>query len=231
MQAGNATVYAGSWRHPATEHGFLTAALLQEAGPHARRGLLRPHVLRRPPRHARDLRRLGRRGRADRRPPGEARPEHRARDLRRRHQPDRARRDLLDDVLHAVPRGPDVRHPRPHVGRARRLERRHVGERQRGAELRPEGGNPPRRPLRPGRRVPRGDDRIVGHAGRTTRSCSTARRRCSPTPTRCTSSTTKASGSTCGGRSRCRVARRGGRCCSRPGRRGGAGSLRPAGRS
>jgi FMN-dependent oxidoreductase (nitrilotriacetate monooxygenase family) len=24
MQAGNATVYAGSWRHPATEHGFLT---------------------------------------------------------------------------------------------------------------------------------------------------------------------------------------------------------------
>jgi FMN-dependent oxidoreductase (nitrilotriacetate monooxygenase family) len=25
MQAGNATVYAGSWRHPATEHGFLTA--------------------------------------------------------------------------------------------------------------------------------------------------------------------------------------------------------------
>ncbi|HEX3796888.1 MAG TPA: LLM class flavin-dependent oxidoreductase [Acidimicrobiales bacterium] len=25
MQAGNATVYSGSWRHPATEHGFLTA--------------------------------------------------------------------------------------------------------------------------------------------------------------------------------------------------------------
>ena len=24
MQAGNTTVYAGSWRHPATEHGFLT---------------------------------------------------------------------------------------------------------------------------------------------------------------------------------------------------------------
>ena len=23
MQAGNTTVYAGSWRHPATEHGFL----------------------------------------------------------------------------------------------------------------------------------------------------------------------------------------------------------------
>jgi len=26
MQAGNATVYAGSWRHPATEHGFLKAS-------------------------------------------------------------------------------------------------------------------------------------------------------------------------------------------------------------
>ena len=25
MQAANTSVYAGSWRHPATEHGFLTA--------------------------------------------------------------------------------------------------------------------------------------------------------------------------------------------------------------
>ena len=31
MQAGNATVYAGSWRHPATEHGFLHGGLLREA--------------------------------------------------------------------------------------------------------------------------------------------------------------------------------------------------------
>src|SRR5579871_5213498 len=30
MQAGNATVYAGSWRHPATEHGFLTASYYQK---------------------------------------------------------------------------------------------------------------------------------------------------------------------------------------------------------
>jgi FMN-dependent oxidoreductase (nitrilotriacetate monooxygenase family) len=30
MQAGNATVYAGSWRHPATEHGFLTAGYYQK---------------------------------------------------------------------------------------------------------------------------------------------------------------------------------------------------------
>jgi FMN-dependent oxidoreductase (nitrilotriacetate monooxygenase family) len=32
MQAGNATVYAGSWRHPATEHGFLTQGYYQKLG-------------------------------------------------------------------------------------------------------------------------------------------------------------------------------------------------------
>jgi FMN-dependent oxidoreductase (nitrilotriacetate monooxygenase family) len=32
MQAGNATVYAGSWRHPATEHGFLTAGYYEKLG-------------------------------------------------------------------------------------------------------------------------------------------------------------------------------------------------------
>jgi FMN-dependent oxidoreductase (nitrilotriacetate monooxygenase family) len=32
MQAGNATVYAGSWRHPATEHGFLTARYYEQLG-------------------------------------------------------------------------------------------------------------------------------------------------------------------------------------------------------
>ena len=32
MQAGNATVYAGSWRHPATEHGFLSAGYYQKLG-------------------------------------------------------------------------------------------------------------------------------------------------------------------------------------------------------
>jgi len=30
MQAGNATVYAGSWRHPATEHGFLKASYYEK---------------------------------------------------------------------------------------------------------------------------------------------------------------------------------------------------------
>lgn len=32
MQAGNVTVYAGSWRHPATEHGFLTAGYYEKLG-------------------------------------------------------------------------------------------------------------------------------------------------------------------------------------------------------
>lgn len=32
MQAGSTTVYAGSWRHPATEQGFLTAAYYQKLG-------------------------------------------------------------------------------------------------------------------------------------------------------------------------------------------------------
>jgi FMN-dependent oxidoreductase (nitrilotriacetate monooxygenase family) len=32
MQAGSTTVYAGSWRHPATEHGFLTRGYYQKLG-------------------------------------------------------------------------------------------------------------------------------------------------------------------------------------------------------
>src|SRR5579863_10575933 len=32
MQAGNTSVYAGSWRHPATEHGFLTADYYEKLG-------------------------------------------------------------------------------------------------------------------------------------------------------------------------------------------------------
>lgn len=32
MQAGNTSVYSGSWRHPATEHGFLDASYYQKLG-------------------------------------------------------------------------------------------------------------------------------------------------------------------------------------------------------
>lgn len=39
MQAGGATVYAGSWRHPATEHGFLDASYYQKLGRTLEEGL------------------------------------------------------------------------------------------------------------------------------------------------------------------------------------------------
>src|SRR5436190_17276020 len=32
MQAGSQTVYSGSWRHPATEHGFLEQGYYQKLG-------------------------------------------------------------------------------------------------------------------------------------------------------------------------------------------------------
>ena len=32
MQAGSTTVYSGSWRHPATEHGFLDQGYYQKLG-------------------------------------------------------------------------------------------------------------------------------------------------------------------------------------------------------
>ena len=38
MQAGNASVYAGSWRHPATEHRFLDASYYADLGRLLERG-------------------------------------------------------------------------------------------------------------------------------------------------------------------------------------------------
>ena len=61
----------------------------------------------------------------------------------------------------------------------------------------------PRRALRPGRRVPRGHHRPVGHVGGRRPRARPGRRASSPTPTRCTSSTTRASGSACAARSPC----------------------------
>ena len=232
-------VHAGRERHglrrlvapPRHRARLPDLGLLREARPDARGRVLRPHVLRRPPGHARHLRRVGRRGGAHRRPPGEAGPEHRARHRGRGHPEHRARGHVLDDVLLALPRGPDVRHARPSLGRPGRVERGDVGERRRGAELRPQGA--PRRttrattgPTSSSRRRP-----VSGTAGTTTRWCSTARRRCSPTPTRCTSSTTRGSGSTCAARSPCPGRRRAGPSSCRRGRRAGAASSPPSGRS
>ena len=231
MQAGSTTVYSGSWRHPATEHGFLDQSYYQKLGRTLEEGcfdmmffddrLAMPGI----------YGGLGGRGGAARRPPGQARPEHRARPDRRRDPLDRARRDLLDDLLLAVPRGPDLRHPRPPLRRPGGVERGHLGQRQRGPELRRPDPPRPRRALRPGRRVPRGDHRAVGHLGGRRPRPRPGGRASSPTPTRSTSSATTASSSTCGARSPCPAPRRAARCCSRPARPGGAASSRPAGPS
>ena len=113
----------------------------------------------------------------------------------RRHPPHRSRRHLLDDLLLAVPRGPHLRHARPPLRRSGRLERRHVGERQRGPELRRRRAPRPRRALRPRRRVPRGHHRAVGQLGRRRARARPGQPATSPTPTRSTSSTSRASGS------------------------------------
>ena len=104
-------------------------------------------------------------------------------------------RDLLDDLLLAVPRRPDLRHARPPDRRPRRLERGHVGQRRRGPELRRRRAPRPRRPLRPGRRVPRGHDRALGHVGGRRPHPRPRPAASSPTPTRSTSSATTATGS------------------------------------
>ena len=92
------------------------------------------------------------------------------------------RRHLLDDLLRAVSRRPRVRDPRPHGRRPRRLERGDVAQRLRGGQLRPGEPSRARRPLRSRRRVHGGGARPLGHAGRTTRSSSTASAASSPIP-------------------------------------------------
>ena len=64
------------------------------------------------------------------------------------------------------------------------VERRHLGQRQRGPELRRRGAPRPRRALRPRRRVPRGHHRRCGTPGRTTPSSSTGPAAASPIPTK-----------------------------------------------
>ena len=187
MQAGNATVYAGSWRHPATEHGFLDASYYEKLGRTLEEGCFDMMFFDDRLAMPGHLRRLGGRGGPARRPSGEARPQHRARGHRRGHRSDRPGRHLLDHLLLAVPRGPDLRHPRPPDRRPGGVERRDLGQRQRGAELRRSrsisattsattGPTSSSRP-RPG----------CGTPGRTTRWSSTGPAASSPTPTRSTS--------------------------------------------
>ena len=165
MQAGSTTVYAGSWRHPATEHGFLDAGYYAKLGRTLEEGcfdmmffddrLAMPGIY---GGSVADAVRLGARpvkldlsvvlgviaGATERIGLG---------------------RDLLDHLLLAVPRRPHLRHPRPPVRWPGRMEHRDLGQRQRGAELRAERAPRSRCPLRPGRRIPRGDHGAVGHVG------------------------------------------------------------------
>ncbi len=173
MQAGSTTVYAGSWRHPATEHGFLDASYYQKLGRTLEEGcfdmmffddrLAMPGIYGGSVAEAVRLRG----------PAGQARPQHRARRRGRRPPIDRPRRHLLDHLLLALPRGPHLRHPRPPVRRPGGLERGHLGQRQRGPELRRSTSTSTTTPATTGptssSRRPPG----CGTPGRTTPWCST----------------------------------------------------------
>ena len=166
MQAGNVTVYAGSWRHPATEHGFLDQRYYQKLGRTLEEGcfdlmffddrLAMPGIY---GGSVAEAVRLGAR-------PVKLDLEHRARRDRRRDAAHRAGRHLLDDLLLAVPRRPDLRHARPPLRRSRAwnvVTSVNDSEAQNfGVDAAPRS----RRALRPRRRVPRGDHRAVGHLGR-----------------------------------------------------------------
>ena len=175
MQAGSTTVYAGSWRHPATEHGFLDASYYAKLGRTLEEGcfdmMFFDDRLAMPGIYGGSVAEAVRLG---------ARPVKL--DLSvvlgvlagatERHRPGS---DLLDDLLRALPRGSDLRHPRPLQRRTGRLERGHLGQRQRGAELRVNEHLPTTSattgPTSSSRPRP-----ACGTPGRTTPWCSTAER-------------------------------------------------------
>ena len=115
MQAGSTTVYAGSWRHPATEHGFLDASYYAKLGRTLEEGcfdmmffddrLAMPGIY---GGSVADAVRLG------------ARPVKLDLSIvlgivagaTAQH---RTRRHVLDHLLLALPCGPHLRHPRPPV--------------------------------------------------------------------------------------------------------------------
>ena len=145
--------------------GLPHRRLLPAHRAHARGGQVPPGLLRRPPGHARPLRRRPRRVRAPRHPRGQARPDPAPHRDGAGHASPRRGRHLLDDVLRAVSRRPRLLDARPHGRRPRGLERGHVAERLRGGQLRPGEPSRARRPLRPRRRVHGGGARPLGHVG------------------------------------------------------------------
>ena len=126
---------------------LLLARLLRPHRPGARSRQVPAGLLRRPARDAGVPRRAFRRGGRARHPlrqDGSDRLPHADGD---EHHAARPRLDLLDDLLPSLPRGAAVPDARPDDARARRLERRHLDERRRGAEYGAGGGRRARRAL------------------------------------------------------------------------------------
>ena len=180
---------AGDTRHARDDHdrvsagaellefrGLLAPSRLAQRFPVAR--LLRPHrpgaggrqvpagLLRRPPGHARVPRRALRRGRRTRHPLRQDGPDRLPDADGDGNRAARPRLHLLHDLLPALPCRPPVPDARPDDARPRRLERRHLDERRRGAQHGAGGGRRARRALRPRRRVHGGRARPLGHLGR-----------------------------------------------------------------
>ncbi len=176
MQAGNVTVYAGSWRHPATEHGFLDRGFYQKLGRTLEDGcfdlmffddrLAMPGIY---GGSVADAVRLG------------ARPVKLDLSIVLGLVAGATRHIGLGATYSTTYYSPF------HVARTFATLDHLSGGRAawnvvtsvndgEAQNYGVEGAPRPRRPLRPRRRVPRGDDRACGTRGRTTRSCSTAAR-------------------------------------------------------
>ena len=82
------------------------------------------------------------------------------------HRKARARLDRFDHLFRAVRCRAAFCDPRPHVGRAGGLERRHLAERRRGAQHGQGRPSRTRFPLRPGRRIHGSGARSLGRLGR-----------------------------------------------------------------
>ena len=231
MQAGNATVYAGSWRHPATEHGFLTAGYYQKLGRTLEEGcfdmMFFDDRLAMPGIFGGSVAEAVRHG---------ARP---------------VKLDL--SIVLGVVAGAtssiglgatySTTYYSPfHVARTFATLDHLTGGRAawnvvtsvNDSEAQNFGVDQVTRPrpaLRPCRRVPGGGHRALGQLGGRRARPRPGQRRSSPIRTRSTSWTSRASGSRSAARSPCLGRRRGVPCCCRPGRRVGGGTSPLAGRS
>ena len=208
LQAQNCTNFVGSWRHPEAPPDFTSARVLPPHRPRAGSRKVPSRLLRRPPGHAGPVRRRPRAHRRQRHPLREDGPDHHPDRDGHGDRTARPRLDLLHHLFRAVPRRPRVRHARPDDRRPRRLERRHVDERRRGAEHGPRLARRARPPLRPRRRVHGSRDGPLGHVGGRRDRRRPRRPACSRIPTRCIGWTTRANSSARAARSPCRARRR-----------------------